>query len=88
MTIVRTRVANHRGLHARAAARFVRDASRFSSHIEVASPWRRVDGKSILGLLLLAATAGTELVITADGPDEVDASAALAALVEQGFGEL
>lgn len=74
-------IANPLGLHARAAARFVHAASRFASHIRVARDGRIVDGKSIMGLLLLAAAQGTALTITADGPDETDALEALCRVV-------
>ena len=75
------------GLHARAAARFVKVASRFRSQIRVTRGQHTMDGKSILGLLLLAASRGSELTISADGPDEADAVEALIALVERGFEE-
>jgi phosphotransferase system HPr (HPr) family protein len=81
------RVVNRLGLHARAAARFVHTANRFRARITVASDGRAMDGKSILGILLLAASQGTRLVVTADGEDEAPAVEALAALVDGGFGE-
>jgi phosphotransferase system HPr (HPr) family protein len=80
-------VVNELGLHARAAARFVSVASRFRSQIRVTRGQRTMDGKSILGLLLLAAARGSELTISADGPDEAQAVAALGSLVERGFEE-
>jgi phosphocarrier protein HPr len=82
-----TTVANALGMHARAAARFVHAATRFQSHIRVSREDRVMDGKSIMGILLLAAGRGTTLVISADGPDEDEALAALCALVESGLGE-
>ena len=78
-------VVNPLGLHARAAARFVHVASRFRSQIRVARGPRTMDGKSILGLLLLAAARGSDLQITADGIDEAEAIAALVDLVARGF---
>jgi phosphocarrier protein len=78
-------VVNPLGLHARAAARFVRTASAFRSHVRVTRGTRTTDGKSILGLLLLAAARGTTLTIAADGPDEADALEALCALAARGF---
>jgi phosphocarrier protein len=78
-------IANPLGLHARAAARFVHTASAFASRIRVASGSREMDGKSIMGLLLLAAAQGTTITIVADGVDEGDAIAALQKLVEGGF---
>ncbi len=80
-------VVNQLGVHARAAAKFVHLANRFESRIRVARDARDMDGKSILGILLLAAARGTMIKITAEGPDEQEAVAALVALVESGFGE-
>ena len=78
---------NTLGLHARAAAKFVHTAGRFRAQIRVARGEREVDGKSIMGLLLLAAAQGSSIRISADGPDEGDAIAALCKLVERGFDE-
>jgi phosphocarrier protein len=78
-------VVNSLGLHARAAARFVALASGFRSQIRVTRGPRTTDGKSILGLLLLAAARGTSITIVADGPDEADALAALVLLTARGF---
>jgi phosphocarrier protein len=83
----RITVVNALGLHARAAARFVRLAGEYRSSILVARGERRVDGKSILGLLLLAAAKGTVLEITAEGDDAQPAIDALCGLVERGFEE-
>ena len=80
-------VSNELGLHARAAARFVHLATRFTSQIRVGRDAKVMDGKSIMGILLLAAARGTTLTITADGPDEAAAVDALVGLVESGFGE-
>jgi phosphocarrier protein len=80
-------VVNQLGMHARAAAKFVHLASRFDSRIRVARDGGEMDGKSIMGLLLLAAARGTTITITADGFDELEAVAALTELVETGFGE-
>jgi phosphocarrier protein len=87
MEICRIPILNSLGLHARAAAKFVHTAGRFQAHIRVARGEREVDGKSIMGLLLLAAAQGSAIKISADGPDERDAIAALCALVERGFDE-
>jgi phosphocarrier protein HPr len=87
VTARQVRVVNPLGLHARAAAKFVGVAGRFRSQIRVTRGQRTMDGKSILGLLLLAAARGSELTITAEGPDEADAIAALVSLVERGFEE-
>jgi phosphocarrier protein HPr len=80
-------VVNQLGMHARAAAKFVHLAGRFAAQVRVARDQREMDGKSIMGILLLAAARGSTITISADGSDEADAVAALTALVESGFGE-
>jgi phosphocarrier protein HPr len=80
-------VPNELGMHARAAARFVRVASTFTSQIRVNRDGRAIDGKSIMGLLLLAAARGATITITAEGPDELAALDTLCGLVERGFDE-
>ena len=80
-------ILNPLGLHARAAARFVRTASRFSSKVTVSKEGTTIDGKSILGILFLAATSGSELTIAASGDDEEEAVVALVDLVSDGFGD-
>jgi phosphocarrier protein len=87
MTSRTVTVVNQLGMHARAAAKFVHLAGRFQSRVMVERQGREMDGKSIMGLLLLAAAQGTAITIAADGNDEEAAVAALAALVETGFGE-
>jgi phosphotransferase system HPr (HPr) family protein len=79
-------IRNPQGLHARPAQMFVRLAMQFESRIELVHDGRRVDGKSMLDVLTLAATQGTRLVLEADGQDAVGAVEALAKLVEDGFG--
>ncbi len=81
------RLVNRLGLHARAAARFVDLAGRFRSSIVVFMGGVGVDGKSILGILTLAAPCGSELRLVIDGDDAEAALAALAELVAAGFGE-
>jgi phosphocarrier protein len=81
------RITNRLGLHARAAARFVHTANRFRSRVTVSRNGKTMDGKSILGILLLAASQGSVLEVGAEGEDESAAVAALAELVERGFGE-
>ncbi|MCC6162544.1 MAG: HPr family phosphocarrier protein [Acidobacteria bacterium] len=81
-------IVNPLGLHARAAARFVRLASRFGSTVRVARGQRELDGKSILGLLLLGAARGSTIVIRTEGDDAEAAAEALATLVADGFGEV
>ena len=78
---------NRLGLHARAAAKFVHAAATFESKITITKDGDEVDGKSILGLLLLAAGKGTPLLVRADGPDEDRALAALRDLVDRRFDE-
>ena len=87
MTSRSVTVVNPLGLHARAAARFVHLATRFDSQVRVGRDSKVMDGKSIMGILLLAASRGSALVISADGQDEADAVDALSQLVESGFGE-
>ncbi len=81
------RILNPLGFHARAAARFVAEASRFASRVTVVLKDKEMDGKSILGLLLLAAPCGASIQIRAEGRDEKEAIKALAAVVAGGFGE-
>jgi phosphocarrier protein HPr len=81
------RIRNRLGLHARAAARFVQTANRFRARITVVRDGRAMDGKSILGMLLLAASEGTVLELRAEGEDAEAALDALAALVDGGLGE-
>ncbi|MDH5405189.1 MAG: HPr family phosphocarrier protein [Candidatus Aminicenantes bacterium] len=80
-------IRNELGLHARAAAKFVNLANRFASAIRVSRDTLTVDGKSIMGVLLLAATCGTALTLTAEGEDEQKAIAELSKLVERDFKE-
>jgi phosphocarrier protein HPr len=81
------RITNKFGLHARPCAEFVKLAGRFASDIIVASDDTEVNGKSIMGVMMLAAGRGTEIRIRADGPDEVAAIGALTELVTQKFEE-
>ena len=75
------------GLHARAAAKFVHAAASFQSKVSITKDGDEVDGKSILGLLLLAAGKGTPLLVRAEGSDEEQAMASLRDLVERKFDE-
>ena len=88
MTTRSVAVVNALGLHARAAARFVQLAARFASQVRVARDTKVMDGKSIMGILLLAAARGTTITISADGADEQAAVDALVDLVATGFGEV
>ena len=80
-------ILNRSGFHARPAGLFVQTASRFRSIIKVVSGKQTADGKSILSLMLLGATPGTEITIEAQGEDEAEALNALADLVAGRFGE-
>ena len=80
-------IINKLGLHARAAAKFVSCASAFSSRIQVGNDGKMVDGKSIMSIMMLAASRGTELDIEIDGRDEEEALMALTRLVENKFDE-
>jgi phosphocarrier protein len=80
-------IKNKLGLHARAAAKLVHAAARFQSDIKVRKGPEEVDGKSILGILLLAAGRGTTITVTADGEDETAALAAIETLIDEKFGE-
>lgn len=88
MTSCALTVTNPLGLHARAAARFVHAASAFVSRIRVSRGDREMDGKSIMGLLLLGASQGSVITVSADGPDEQEALDALTSLVARGFDEV
>jgi phosphocarrier protein len=80
-------IVNQRGLHARAAAKFVRTADAFAARVEVTRDDMTVVGTSILGLMLLAAGAGTVLTLRAEGEDAPAALDALCGLIERGFDE-
>lgn len=81
------RIVNRAGMHARPAAEFVKLAGRFSARISVAKDGLEVNGKSIMGVLMLAAEQGSELRITGEGGDASEAVAALSDLVHRGFEE-
>lgn len=80
-------VLNKLGIHARPAAQFVRVASRFNSDVTVEKDDESVDGKSIMGLMMLAVGWGAEITVTAEGDDEAAAMEALEQLVQSKFGE-
>ncbi|OGQ50352.1 MAG: phosphocarrier protein HPr [Deltaproteobacteria bacterium RIFCSPLOWO2_02_FULL_47_10] len=80
-------IANELGLHARAAASFVKIANRFRSNVFVKKDSVAVNGKSIMGVLMLAAAKGTEIIVEADGEDESEAVLELGRLIEDKFGE-
>jgi phosphocarrier protein len=80
-------IPNKAGLHARPAAALVRLASQYESDFFIHLFGYRVNGKSILGVMTLAAEQGAELELEMDGPDEEDAMEAVVELIEDGFGE-
>jgi phosphocarrier protein len=80
-------IINKLGLHARAAAKFVSTASRFGAEIHVQRGTQRVNGKSIMGVMMLAASKGTTLLLTTEGEDEEPAAEALSRLIADRFGE-
>jgi phosphocarrier protein len=80
-------IVNKLGLHARAAAKFVTCASAFSSNVQVEREGRRVNGKSIMGVMMLAAAQGTTILLEIQGEDEESAYAALERLIGNRFGE-
>ncbi len=81
-------IRNRLGLHARPAAMLVQAAAKFKSQIKIYKDDQEVDGKSIMGLMTLAACSGTNLRIVSNGPDENEATAALVTLIESGFNEV
>ena len=80
-------ICNRLGLHARPAAEFVKVATRFRAHVVLSMNEVEVDGKSIMGVMMLAAPRGSVLTVRAEGADEEAALAALVDLVRGGFGE-
>ncbi|MCW8851818.1 MAG: HPr family phosphocarrier protein [Gammaproteobacteria bacterium] len=80
-------IVNKLGLHARAAAQLVQLASSFSSHIEIEKDDRRVNGKSIMGVMMLAAGKGSEITLYADGEDEQESIDRLEELINNRFNE-
>ena len=80
-------IINTLGLHARAAAQLVQAANRFRSEIHVEKDGTTVNGKSIMGVLTLAAAKGSTITVSCDGDDAEHAMAALAKVIENGFGE-
>jgi phosphocarrier protein len=81
------RIVNKLGMHARAAAKFVNLASGFSASIEIEKGNRRVNGKSIMGVMMLAASKDSSVTIHADGEDESQAMEQLETLIQKRFGE-
>lgn len=80
-------IVNRLGLHARPSAALTQLATRFGSEVFLSKGARRVNGKSIMGVMMLAAAKGSVIVVEADGKDEDEAMQALVDLIESGFGE-
>lgn len=80
-------IVNQLGLHARAAAKFVNTAKSFACDVQLGRDEKLIDGKSIMGVMLLAAAKGSELKLVTNGEDELEAAAAIEALVTEKFGE-
>jgi len=81
------KIVNRLGLHARAAAQLVQTANRFLSEVTIEKDGNRVNGKSIMGLLMLAAPQGSAIHVTVSGEDATDAMQAIGNLIHDGFGE-
>ena len=80
-------IQNRLGLHARACSVFVKEAAKFASHVSIMRDGLEVNGKSILGVMMLAAELGAQIVLRADGKDEKEALDALERVVNDKFGE-
>lgn len=80
-------ISNKLGLHARASAKLTQLAGKFQSEVWLSRNGRRVNGKSIMGVMMLAAGLGSTVTVETEGPDEDAAMAAIAALIEDKFGE-
>lgn len=87
MTQKELTINNKYGLHARPAAQFVKTSNRYSADIWVEKDDERVNGKSIMGLMMLAAGQGSRILVTAEGQDETEAITALETLISSGFDE-
>ncbi len=80
-------IINKLGLHARASAKFVSTAARFQSRLDVTKDSKTINGKSIMGVMMLAASKGSELTMQFDGPDESEMLTAIVHLINNRFGE-
>ena len=87
--MIKTKITliNKLGLHARASAKFVSTAARFQSQVDVTKDTQTINGKSIMGVMMLAASKGCELTLQIDGPDESAMEAALIELINNRFDE-
>lgn len=88
MTERKVTVSNRAGIHTRPASMIVREASKFTADFFIEKDGYEINGKSIIGVMTLAAEQGAELLLLFDGVDEVAAADAITALFEQGFGEV
>ena len=82
------KIINNLGLHARASALFVKVATPFSSEVRLCLDGIEVNGKSIMGVMMLAAVKGSTVQLTVEGPDEISAMEAVGKLIQEGFGEI
>lgn len=80
-------IINKLGLHARASALFVKTASRFTSDVRLTREGVEVNGKSIMGIMMLAASKGSTVLLSVDGGDEAEAMQVIGDLIDNGFGE-
>ncbi len=87
MIKIKITIINKLGLHARASAKFVSTASRFQSKIDVTKDEKTINGKSIMGVMMLAANKGSQLELHIDGPDESELENAITSLINNRFGE-
>lgn len=87
MTEITVTVPNKLGIHARPAALIVRAAVEFDSEVWISNGEEKVNAKSIMGVMTLAASGGTKVTVTATGPDSLDAAEAVAEVIRSGFGE-
>ena len=87
MITTKITIINKLGLHARASAKFVSTAARFQSRVDVTKGSKTINGKSIMGVMTLAASMGTELILQIEGPDEVAMETALVELINKRFNE-
>ena len=87
MKKITIKIINKLGLHARASAKFVSTAARFQSRIDVIKDSQTINGKSIMGVMLLAASKGCDLTLLIDGPDELEMETALVNLINNRFDE-
>ncbi|MDA0977472.1 MAG: HPr family phosphocarrier protein [Proteobacteria bacterium] len=87
MLVAKLPIVNKLGLHARAASVFVKTASAYASEITVTNPIKSANGKSIMSMMMLQASFGSEIEVTVEGDDEQEAMAAITSIVENRFGE-